>query len=118
MPGNAPPEFVRFLRDQMDALGPVECRRFFGGWEFRLAGTQFAMMIRDTLYLRVDDALRQALIAAGSTPFSYSKRARVVVVERYYTAPEACLDDHDALVDWAGRAFGACAPGMASDPST
>jgi len=103
----APPEFVLTLQDRLAALGPVDCKRFFGGWGFTTDGQLFAMAMKERLYLRVDEALRRALLAEGQEPFGYLKRSGRVTVERFYEAPEACLDDDDALLDWAARAIAA-----------
>lgn len=106
-----PPEFVQHLYEQLASLGDVECRRFFGGWGFRCAGVQFAVVLRQTLYVVVDETLRRDLIDAGSEPFSYTKKTGPVTVERFYAAPEDCLDDPDVLRHWARRAIEAGASG-------
>lgn len=109
MAKTTPPEFVRHLHEQLAPLGEVECRRFFSGWGFRRAGVQFAVVLRETLYIVVDDRLRQELVAIGSEPFSYTEKSGPVTVERFYAAPEDCLDDAEALIDWANRAIAAAA---------
>ncbi|MDF2235234.1 TfoX/Sxy family protein [Albimonas sp. CAU 1670] len=107
----APSEFVLYVEDALGALGPVERTRFFGGWSFVLRGTRIAYVLRDRLLFPVDAALRRTLIAEGCGPFAYEKGGRTVVVERFYEAPSACLDDPDALLDWAGRAAAAAGAG-------
>lgn len=104
---SGPPEAVLHFHEQLEPLGDIECRRFFGGWSFRKDGVQFAGVLRGNLFLSVDPQLREALIAEGCTPFRYAKKDREVVVEKYYTAPSACLDDPDVLVDWAAKAIAA-----------
>lgn len=94
------PEAARHILDLLEPLGPVECRRFFSGWAFRLHGVQFATLLRDTLYLSVDGTLRESLRAAGGTPFRYRKGERWITVERFYSLPESALDDADILLDW------------------
>lgn len=109
MPADA--EFVRFVGELLEPLGPLTSGRFFGGHAFKLDGAQFAMVMGNTLYLRVDDLSRGQFRDAGSTPFSYATKKRRVMVESYYTAPEALLDDADDLVAWARRAVEAARRG-------
>ena len=116
MAATAPPEFVRHLLDELDRLGPIECRRFFGGWQFRTGGEQFAAVIRDTLYLRGDAALREALVEAGGRPFTYSRRDREVVVQGYMSLPDSCLDDADEMRAWVGRAMELARTGALARP--
>jgi len=104
--GAAPPTGIAaYVIDCLADVGPVECRRFFGGWGLRLHGTQFAMVMEDQLYFSVAESFRIELKVEGCVPFSYGKRGRTIVVEKYYTAPLACLDDVDELCRWAIRAI-------------
>jgi len=96
-------EFATFVADIFAPLGPVQFGRFFSGHGFKLDGVQFAMIIRDTLYLRVDDALAAELAKLGSKPFKYSTSKRAVTVASYYSVPEDRLDEADIVLDWARR---------------
>ncbi len=101
------PELVAMLEDQMGALAPVEVKRLFGGWQFTAHGQPFALVIKGTLYFRVDDALRAELEARGSEPFRYEKQGKTVTVGKYYSAPEEVFDDPDSLEDWTRKALAA-----------
>lgn len=98
---SADPGFVAFVSEQLEPLGPLTSGRFFGGHAFKRDGVQFAMVMGNTLYLRVDDDTRPAFQEAGSEAFSYTTKKRRVMVESYYAAPETLLDDGDDLVSWA-----------------
>ncbi len=100
-----PSELILYLRDELAAISHVETRRFFGGWEFRANGKQFAIVMKDTLFFRVDDALRDQLAKTGSRPFFYTKGGKRVNVEKYYSAPEDLIDDTDELCRWASKAL-------------
>lgn len=103
-----PPGLVAHIVDVLQDLGPVDCRRFFGGWGLRLHGVMFAWVTRaEDLYFSVDEALRGELIAAGCVPFSYAKAKGVVVTQKFYAAPAGCIDDPDELCAWAARAIAA-----------
>jgi len=45
-------EFIEFVKDQLRGLGHVTARRIFSG-----DGTIFPLLLRDTLYFKVDDAI-------------------------------------------------------------
>lgn len=102
---SADPEFVAFVSEQLQPLGPLASGRFFGGHAFKRDGVQFAMVMGNTLYLRVDDETRPLYAQAGGEAFSYTTRKGRVMVESYYSAPEMLLDDGDQLVAWARQAW-------------
>ncbi len=103
-------EFVRHVRDQLAPLGALTGGTFFGGHAIKSGGRQFAMVMGNTLYFRVNDTTRADYEAAGSAPFAYTTKKGVVQVRTYFRAPEALLDDRDLLVAWAHRAVAAAAP--------
>jgi DNA transformation protein len=92
------------LLDALAPLGSVAARRFFGGTGFTYDGTFFAMLIRGTFYMRVDDGNRPRFEAAGSRPFSYATRKRRVEVGAFFNAPEA---DEEELRQWARQSIAA-----------
>ena len=73
-------EFVAFITEQLAPMGPLVAGRFFGGHAFKSGEVQFAMIMGNTLYLRVDDKTRPAFEEKGAMPFSYGKTTRRVVV--------------------------------------
>ena len=84
---------------------------FVEAWEItgdpayaRAAERTFAYVLRDRLWFPVDEPLREALVAEGCGPFDYEKGGRTITVAKFHEAPSACLDDPDALLDWAARA--------------
>lgn len=97
------PEFVTFLLSELAYLGDLTASRFFGGWQLRSENIQFAIVMKGTLYFRVEGDLRSELLELGCMPFSYGKSGKRVSVEKYMSAPEATLDDLDLLRSWARR---------------
>ena len=71
----------------------------------KYSGKQFAMIMGNTLYLRVNDATRPEFIAKGSKPFSYPTKARRVEVRTYFAAPEELLDSREELLAWTRKAI-------------
>ena len=88
-------EFAEFVHGQLADLGEVVFGRFFGGVGFKLGDVQFAMCMRNALYLVVDDATRPRIVAQGSKPFQYGTAKGVRLVQRYYEVPEEVLEDRD-----------------------
>ena len=102
---SASAEFVEYVRELLSPLGPLADARFFGGHAFKTAGRQFAMIMGNTLYLRVDDTTRPRYAARGMQPFSYATRNGRVEVRTYFAVPEALLEDPEALCTWATEAI-------------
>jgi len=94
-------EFAEYICDQLAELGEVSSARFFGGVGFKLVDCQFAMCMGNTLYLVVDDVLRQKYLAMGSKPFSYKTKKGQRLVHRYYEVPDEILENQQDLLDWA-----------------
>ncbi len=97
-------DFLPHVLDLLAPMGPLQVARFFGGHGLRLRGAQFAMVMDDALYLRVDEATRPNFEARGSRPFAYSTRRGSVQVRSYFAVPEDLLDEPLELLAWAQRA--------------
>lgn len=101
------PEFLAFLLAELKPVGSLTPHRFFGGWQLRSDGVQFAIVMGGTLFFRVEGQLQSELQEAGSRPFAYTKAGREIVVRKYMAAPEEALDDLDQLREWARRVIAA-----------
>jgi TfoX/Sxy family transcriptional regulator of competence genes len=97
-------ERARELAESLKAMGTIEVTRFFGGFGLVMQGVQFGFVMKQTLYLRVDDTTRPAYERSGATPFTYATRAANVKVASYYQAPVDAMDDPHVLRDWAAKA--------------
>ena len=104
---SASTEFVSFVTELLAPLGQLSDGKFFGGHAIKHRGSQFAMIMGNTLYLRVSDASRPGYEGRGSKPFSYSTKKGVVQVRKYYSAPEDLFDDPPQLLAWARQAIDA-----------
>lgn len=100
-------EYLDYLRDQLDAFGPFEVRRMFGGMGLFRDGLMFAIVASDALYLKVDDRNRGDFEAVGMAPFGYERRGKRAALKSYYEAPPDVLEDPNDFADWARRAFDA-----------
>ena len=81
-------DFLEFLKDQLRGLGHVTSRRMFSGAGLYCDGVIFALILRDTLYFKVDDGNRRAYEAEGLRPFSYDAGGRTVEIGAYWKVPE------------------------------
>lgn len=100
-------EFIDFVKDQLAPLGHVTTRRMFSGAGVYCDGVIFALILRDALHFKVDDANRSAYEAEGLQPFSYEAKGRIVEVGAYWRVPERLFDDPDEMVEWARAALAA-----------
>ena len=100
-------EFVSYVVESLQPLGPVGARRMFGGHGIFLDGVMFALIASDQLYLKVDDGNRAAFEEAGLEPFTYTSKGRHPVVMSYREAPGEGFDDPEVLCAWARDALAA-----------
>jgi DNA transformation protein len=102
----ADPELIEHLRDLFAGLGPLSVRRMFSGAGLYAEGdAMFALIARDTVYLKTDESTRPLFEAAGSIPFAYERDGRLRSLPSFMTLPEAAFDDPDEALDWARRAL-------------
>lgn len=100
-------EFVHFIVENFQPLGPVLAKRMFGGHGLFLHDVMFALIAWDTLYLKVDQINRPAYDARGLPPFSYVGQQGQTVTMSYCEAPPEGLDDPEVLKRWGGEAYAA-----------
>jgi DNA transformation protein and related proteins len=100
------PEFIRELFGQ---FGPVTVRRMFSGAGIFRDGLMFGLVIRDVIYLKVDETNVAEFEREGSAPFTYTRgRTSGRPSQRalpYWQLPERLYDEPDELAVWARRAF-------------
>ena len=99
-------EFVSYVVESLQPLGPVVARRMFGGHGIYLDGVMFALIAYDQLYLKVDGGNRAAYEAAGLQPFTYSGKGKPIEMS-YREAPSEGFDDPEVLCAWARDALAA-----------
>ena len=78
----------------------------FGGHGIYRDGVMLAIVYRDRLYLKTDDAGRGRFEEAGMGPFEPSSRQRLT---SFYELPDGVLDDPDELAEWVEEAYTAAA---------
>ncbi len=96
-------EFVAFVVDAMQILGPVTARPMFGGHGLFLRGRMFALIARGDLYLKADDATIPMFSERKLEAFTYSRQGKCCRLS-YFRAPEEVFETSDDMLRWAGRA--------------
>ncbi len=108
---------VEFYLDLCRPLGGVTSKRMFGGLCLWHEGLAFALVIADTLYLKVDAENGPAFDERGLPRFSYETKTGRTTVMSYARAPEEVFDDPDVFAEWARGAIGAARRAAAAKPA-
>jgi DNA transformation protein and related proteins len=98
----ADPEYIR---DLFAGFGPVSVRRMFSGAGIFADGLMFALVVREVIYLKVDDATIPAFQREGMGPFTYTVNGGTRGIKSYWRMPDRLYDDPDELARWAQTAF-------------
>nr|WP_274383210.1 TfoX/Sxy family protein [Pinisolibacter aquiterrae] len=116
-PRSDPVSDVEFYLDLCRPLGGVTSKRMFGGLCLWHEGLAFALVIADTLYLKVDAENGPAFDERELPRFSYETKTGRTTVMSYARAPEVVFDDPDVFADWARGAIGAARRAAAAKPA-
>ncbi len=103
-------DFIPFVQELLEGLGPVSARRMFGGHGLYHEGLMFAIVMNQRLYLKVDDQNRPEFEALKCTPFTFEMKGRNVALS-YWSAPDAIFDEPADAVRWARSAWEAALRG-------
>ncbi|MGN6529485.1 MAG: TfoX/Sxy family protein [Burkholderiaceae bacterium] len=86
-------------------LGRTRAGRMFSGYGLYVDDLCIAFILRETLYLKVDDAHRADFEAAGCQPFTYETRKGERQSISYYSAPGEAMESPAEMRPWARRAL-------------
>jgi DNA transformation protein len=111
---------LAFAVDLFSGMGRVEARRMFGGAGLYAAGVMFGLIDDDVIYLKVDDALKADLAAAGARSWIYTERkgpkAGIPQETSYWSLPEPALDDPEEACVWGLRSLAVAQAPKAAKP--
>lgn len=95
------------LIDLFAPFAAVTCKRMFSGYGIYVGNACFALSAQGALWIKVEPAMEEALRAAGSEPFSMTRKdGKEVTALSFWRLPDAALDDEAALRRW-------CTPALA-----
>jgi len=97
-------EFVSYIVDLMQSMGPVYSKSMFGGHGIFLEGLMFGLIADNVLYLKTDTQTEEEFISKDLEPFTYAKKDKVFKMN-YYQAPEETLEDTEEMNSWANTAY-------------
>jgi len=97
--------FHEFVAELFEPLGPVSIRRMFGGAGVYAHDVMFALLADDSIYLKVDDALKDELVAEGSEPFRFEKKDGSIAEMKYFRLPDTAADDSEEACYWGRKAL-------------
>ena len=96
-------EYLTYVIDQLECLGPVNSRRMFGDAGLYFDDLFFAVVADDVLYFKVDDSNRPDYEKASMEAFRPFPDKSTVM--GYYQVPIDVLENRDLLRDWAQKAL-------------
>ena len=102
---NEEKEFVTYVVDLMQSIGPVRAKRMFGGHGIFLEGLMFGLIADSVLYLKVDKETEMDFKIRGLEAFTYNKKGKEFKMS-YYQAPEEAIEDDEEMNSWANKAYG------------
>ena len=92
------------LPEVFERLGRVRCRRMFGGHGVFHEDRMIGLVVRETLYLKVDAESAVHFDALNAPAFSYERQGRTMQMS-YREAPADLFDDRDLAALWGRRAW-------------
>ncbi|MCF6328611.1 MAG: TfoX/Sxy family protein [Henriciella sp.] len=98
--------FYDYVGDLFAALGQIRIRKMFGGAGVYSGEDMFALLDRDQIYLKTDEALKSALMEEGGSPFEWTNpKSGKTMVMSYVSMPAEAMDDADQACAWARKAL-------------
>ena len=101
---NEEKEFVSYVVDLMQSIGPVSAKGRFGGHGIFLDGLMFGLVADSVLFLKADKDTENEFKAIGLEAFTYHKQGKEFKMS-YYQAPEEALEDAEEMSLWANKAY-------------
>lgn len=98
-------EFVIYVVELMQSIGPVRAKSMFGGHGIFLEGLMFGLVADSVLYFKADKETDNEFKARGLEAFTYNKKGKEFKMS-YYQAPEETLEDGEEMKSWANKAYG------------
>lgn len=105
MPKAAEKSLIASLGAKLASLGPFLARPMFGGYGLYIDGLIFGLMVRDDVFLKVDERNRGRFESAGSAPFRYETSRGETSIISYWRCPDDVLNDAKKLRLWVNESL-------------
>ncbi|QRF59613.1 TfoX/Sxy family protein [Variovorax paradoxus] len=96
--------FADSLHETFERLGRIDIRRMFSGFGIYHEGRMFALVIRDTLYLKSDAESAAHFDRLNLAPFTYERQGQQMPMS-YREAPPELFEDREEAALWGRRAY-------------
>ena len=107
-------DYLDFISEALEAFGPVDTRRMFGGAGVFREKLMFGLIADEQFYLKADDENRPDFEAEDCPPFIYEAKGGKRTVMSYSLVPERLYDDPEEMAAWARKAYDAALRGDAA----
>jgi DNA transformation protein len=97
-------EFVDYLLELMQPLGPVSAKAMFGGYGIYIDDLMFALVADGVLYLKTDAGNLPDFKQQHLAEFSYERNGRMINLS-YREAPAEILETDEAMRLWCNKAI-------------
>ena len=99
-------EFVSYVVELMQSIGPVRAIGMFGGHGIFLEELMFGLVADSILYFKSDKETENEFKDKGLEAFTYYKKGKEFKMS-YFQAPEEALEDGEEMNLWANKAYSA-----------
>jgi len=103
---SAEKEFVNYIVDLMQSIGPVRAKGMFGGHGIFLDDLMFGLVADNELFLKADETTIKAFTDKNLDAFTYNKKGKEYKMS-YYQCPEEALESSEEMNYWANKAYAA-----------
>ena len=98
--------FHTYVEDLFANLGRIRIRKMFGGAGVYSGEDMFALIDKDRVYVKSDDALKESLQSEGGTSFEWTNPSTGKTIKMSYVSlPVNALDDRDQASAWGRKAL-------------
>ena len=98
--------FHTYVEDLFANLGRIRIRKMFGGAGVYSGEDMFALIDKDQVYVKSDDALKESLQSEGGSPFEWTNPSTGKTIKMSYVSlPVNALDDRDEASAWGRKAL-------------
>lgn len=110
------PEFVDYCLERMSFIRGLNIHAMFGGYSIYQDDYIFAIIVKGTLYFKVDIVVQGDFVERGLLPFNYVARGKLVTLQ-YFEAPPEVFEESDTMRDWVRKALDASIRQSSHSPS-